>query len=251
MILNSESDNQEFSSWQIVKTAFFNTNQYFIRLVSDISFSLLLFICAFVPLWIWYINTFGIGHWMVMIFQIMMFSSMYILVLFMVSFYLFNIIHPASQSLKFWKFAQEVSWPWLVEGIKASMIIVATSFLFIIPGVIKQIHYIFFSFVVFFNQDYKKGKINALKHSKKLSKGLGWWIFGLFMVLPYFINYISMAVVQKVVLVEQTQSVWIMFPILILCVYIVVLTMTYLYSILYFMYVIKDQNQMVNYDSIK
>ena len=248
MSLNTVSDNNSSSSFQIVKTAFFNTNKHFMDLVSDISFTLLLFICVFVPMWVWYITIFGVEHFIVTFFQLLMNASFTIVILFMLSLSLFNRICSSSHTLTFWKFTKEVSWPWLVEGIKASGIIFAAFLCFIIPGIIKNIHYTLFSFVVFFNKNYKENKIDALKHSKELSQGLGWWIFGLFVVLPPLISFIP-GLIPKIVF-EQTDSLWIIYPSLILCLYFTSLLFTYIYSILFFMYVIKDQNQMVGFVKI-
>ena len=146
------------SPFQVVKSAFLNTNKHFIGLVSDISFILLLFICMFVPLWVWYTKTFGVNSPIILVFEVMMNSSLFVVILFMLSLCLFNRINSSSRRLTLWGFTKEVSWPWLVEGVKATVIISLATFCLIIPGIIKSIHYAFFSFVVFFNKDYKEGK---------------------------------------------------------------------------------------------
>ncbi|MDE0118820.1 MAG: hypothetical protein OXM55_02285 [Bdellovibrionales bacterium] len=244
MDLNTVSENKNLSSFQTLNWAFFHTNKHFINLSLDISFTLLLFICLFVPMWVYYINTFGAEHFIVSVmFTSVMHLSFVVVILFMVGLCLFNRICSSSQVLTFWGFTKEVSWPWLVEGIKASIIIFAGLLCFVIPGIIKQIHYAFFSFVVFFNKNYKEDKIDALKHSKKLSKGVGWWIFGLFIVPPYFIGQIPGSVSQ--IVFAQTDSLWIIYPTLILSLYVTYLIFTYIYSILFFIYAIKDQSQMV------
>ncbi len=224
---------------QIVKKAALNTNKHFTELVSYISFSLLLVICLFVPLWVWYIKMLGPENFIVAVFKMTMDFSFSVVIIFMISIFLFNKTHPNSQKLTFWKFTKDVSWPWLVEGLKVSIITIAALFLFIIPGIIKSIHYTFFSFVVFFNQDYKEGKINALKHSKKLSKDLGWWIFLLIFIIPMCIAFISKWAVKLVF--QQTNSLWIIYPVLIFCLYITCILLTYSYSVLYFMYTTKEQ----------
>ncbi|MDE0518841.1 MAG: hypothetical protein OXH36_04730 [Bdellovibrionales bacterium] len=243
MDLNTVSENKALSSFQVLKMAFFNTNKHFINLSLDMSFTLLLFICVFVPMWVYYVSIFGAEHFIVSMFTGVMHFSFVIVILFMVGLCLFNRTCSSSQVLTFWGFTKEVSWPWLVEGVKASIIVFAGLLCFIIPGIIKQIHYVFFSFVVFFNKNYKENKISALKHSKNLSKGLRWWVFGLFMVLPYFIGLIP-GFIPKVVF-AQTNSLWVIYPSLILCLYITYLLFTYIYSILFFIYAIKDQEQMI------
>ena len=102
------------------------------------------------------------------------------------AFYLFNRTHPPERALKFWTFTKEISWPWAWEGLKASGIILLGICVFLVPGIIKSVHYTFFSFIVFFDQDYKAGKVSCLKRSKELSKGIGWWIFGLGIVFAVF-----------------------------------------------------------------
>ena len=247
MNLNTVSEKTTLSSFQILKSAFFNTNKHFINLSLDMSFTLLLFICVFVPMWVYYVNIFGPEHLIVSMFNGVMHISFLIVILFMLSLCLFNRIGPSSQTLTFWGFTKEVSWPWLVEGVKASFIIFAGLLCFIIPGIIKQVHYAFFHFVIFFNKNYKEDKIDALKHSKKISKGLRWWIFVLFIILPSCIGLIS-GYAPKIVF-AQTDSLWIIYPILILCLYVTYLVFTYIYSILFFIYVIKDQSEMI--DSVK
>jgi len=96
---------------------------------------------------------------------------------FTTGFYLFNRTHPDSRSLKLWAFIKDVSWPYIGERLKAFLIILMGLLVFIIPGLVKKIHYIFVGFVVFFNRDYKEGKISVLKYSKQLTKGLRLWIF--------------------------------------------------------------------------
>ena len=248
MNMNFISNDDRPSSFQIVKSAFLDANKHFYGLVWDISFSLFLFICMFVPLWASYINSFGQDHFVTVTFKIIMNLFLYSVIYFMVGFYLFNRTHPDSKSLKFWEFIKEVSWPWVVEGLKASFIMMAGYCVFIIPGIIKSIHYIFVGFVVCFNPAYKEGKINALKHSKKLTKGLGLWIFFLFIVCPLLIELIPDIVAQ--VTFQQTGFLWIVYPILMLGLYIKCLALTYLFSILYSMYTLKDQIFMIK-DHVK
>ena len=232
---------QPLSSYHIVKTAVLNTHKHFFGLAKEISFLTLLFVCMFVPLWVWYIKAFGIAHIILVAFEMMMCGSLLIVALFLTSLYLFNKTQTDSPDLKLWKFTKSISYNWLIEGIKASIIVLAGLFLFIIPGIIKQIHYTFFSFVVFFNKSYKEGKIDCLKHSKNLTKGLGLWLLVFSILLPVIVNSIPGAYVKMVF--RNTDSVWIIYPLLILCMYVVCLLFSYLSSILYFMYIIKDKNQ--------
>ena len=236
---NITPENNSLSGFQIIKTAVLDTNKHFTGSVSYTSFPLLLVICIFVPLWVWYIKTVGLDHEITTVFELNMYCFFLVVITFTVSLFLFNKTHPPSSRITFWKFTKEVSWPWLVEGLKSFVIIIGALFLLIIPGIIKVIHYIFLSFVVFFNKDYKEGKINALKHSKKLSKGLGWWLFFLICIVPYFITKIPHLVVKSIF--SQTDSLFIIYPLLILSLYICCMLSTYLCSVLYFMYTAREQ----------
>lgn len=239
MNVNQISHLKPTSSYEIVKNAISNTHKHFIELVQHTSFCLLLVICMFVPLWVRYTKILDPEHFIVEFFEMTMYSSFIVVVLFTISLFLFNKTHPDQPALKFWKFMKEVSWPWLVEGLKSTAIIIGGLFLFIIPGFIKAVHYMFLSFVVFFNQDYKEGKVNALKHSKKLSKGLGLWIFMLTIVIPFFIKWISESAGEWSL--KQTSSLWIIYPSLTLQLYAACVFYIYCYSILYFMYTAKEK----------
>ncbi len=219
---------------KVVKTAYLSTNEYFFKLVSDITFVLILFVCVLVALWLWPLKMFGPEHLITKMFSVYVYLSLCVVILFMIGFYLFNRTHPPERALKFWTFTKEISWPWAWEGLKASGIILLGICVFLVPGIIKSVHYTFFSFIVFFDQDYKAGKVSCLKRSKELSKGIGWWIFGLGIVLPFLIQS-----AQDVFLTSflKINSLWILYPVLVLYVYVISLCFTYLCSMLYFMYI--------------
>ncbi len=245
----STFEDYSLSSFQIVKTAISNTNKHFSGLIRDTSFSLLICICVFIPLWVYYIKIFGNEFYIVQIFELIMCGSLLAVALFTTSLSLFNKTHPNLKKLTFWQFSKEITMPWIVESLKASVIIIAGLCILVIPGIIKHVHYTFFSFVVFFNKNYKDGKIDALKHSKALSKGVGFWLFFLSVLLPVLVNTIPGSCAKSIF--NKIDSIWIAYPILIFCLYIVCLFFIYLCSVLYFMYVIKDKNQMIKSDSIE
>ncbi len=235
------------SSWGIMKFAFVHANRYFFSLVSDISFFLIVTICVFTPFWAFYFHEFGsdqsFGAFIILLgFEFSMVGSIQLLIWFMVGFHLFNKTHSDSKPLCFWTFTKEVSWGLFIEGIKSLVIIIAATFLFIIPGIVKLIHYMFFPFVVFFNQNYKKGEIDALKHSKKLSKGLFWWIFLLCVALNFLPLFLGPL---KNFIFAQVDSPLVFYASMILALYIISLPVIYLFSLLYFMYAHKDQGQMI------
>ena len=234
----AKTESQPLSSFQIVQKAFEDTNTHFKGLALGMSFSLLLTISAFVPMWVWYINAYGQTTMMVTLFQIMMVFALFIVVLFMSSLLLFNRTR-AQKPLSFWRFTKDTSWPWTVEGLKATCIILAGLIVFVIPGIVKCVHYMFFHFVVFFNPDYKAGNITCLKHAKKLSQGLRWWILGLFIILPHFIGEIPNQMAKMVFV--QTDSLFIIYPALMASLYVMGLAVTYLFSLMYFMYFLKEK----------
>ena len=245
----SESNSQEAvarSALSILKWSFHKTNIYFFSLCKDISFPLILLICVFVPLWVAYIQRFGLEHWLVKVFELCMNGSLWLFVLCMVGFCLFNKTHSKEQSLKLWPFTKSITWPLLIEGLKATVIICAGFFLFIIPGFVKQVHFTFLTFVIFFNRLYHQGELKALQHSQKLSRGLGWSLFVLAIVIPSFVHEI-VGQVKQFLHFPVFQYEVIRYPALILCVYINSLIIVYLFSILYFMYVTKDREQMIHY----
>ena len=227
------------SSYQIVQKAFCSANAHFKGVALGVSFSGLLIISAFVPMWVWYIKAYGQGAMMVTVFQLMIIFTIMIAMIFMTSLVLFNKTNPDKKPLNFWGWTKDISYPWTVEGLKATLIILAGLIICVIPGIIKCVHYMFFHFVVFFNQDYKEGKINCLKHSKKLSHGLGWWILSLFVILPHFIGEVPNQT-AKVVL-AQTDSLFIIYPALIASLYVMSLGFAWLFSLMYFMYFLKEQ----------
>ncbi len=228
------------SPLQIVKSACLSAGRHFLGLTRDISFPALLCISAFVPLWVRYIKIFGQSAFILTAYEMFMSGALLIVALFMTSLCLFNKSSDSSQNLSFWKFTKEVSLPWTVEGLKATVIVTAGLFLFIVPGIIKQIHYTFFSFIVFFNKSYKKGNTDCLKHSKALSQGLRLYLLGLCVVLPLIIN--SFPGKSAKIIFENTNSLYVVYPLLALCLYIVCLCFIYLSAVLYFIYVIKDKD---------
>ena len=234
-----EKNKEPLSSMEIIKAALADTHQHFKPLVLNLSFSLLISICVFTPLWALYIKVFGMDHIMVRLFEFVMFFSICVVIMFMASFYLFNRTHPPEQALKLWRFTTDVTWPWLIEGVKAAIIIMAGIIFFFIPGIIKSIHYTFFSFIVFFDKNYKENKISALKHSRELVRGLGWWIFFLFLIPSNLITGIPGVLLSD--LYTLTESVWIIYPVLILFAYVISVFYIYLISLSYFIYVIKEK----------
>jgi len=67
--------------------------------------------------------------------------------------------------------------PLTLEGIRVAANVLLWILVFVIPGVIKQIRYSFFPFIVLLNPDYARGDIDALKESERRVKGHTWTLF--------------------------------------------------------------------------
>ncbi len=230
-----------YNSKAVLKTAFAKTHQYFLATTANVSFSVILVFCAFVPFWVLYINQLGEDHFLVRVVEGLTVFSLQIVVLVAISIYLFNQTH--TKKLLLWPFTKKVTLPWLLEGLKASVIICLGYLAFFVPGVIKTIHYTFFTFVVFFNKQYKKGNISALKHSKKLSSGLAWWLFGCYIV--YYIVYFFLSYIKDILLAHFLVG-WNLFLILGVYTYLVMLPCIYLMMLFYFIYEIKDKEHIID-----
>lgn len=228
----------------LIEQALKKANKYFIKTVGQLSFSLIICICIFVPFWVRYIQLFGLEHPLTILVEFTIVFSLQVVVLFMVSFYLFNRTHSPESALKMWSFTKEITWPWCVEGLKASVIVILGFIALFIPGIIKTIHYTFFSFVVFFNRSYKEGKINALKHSKELSKGLFWWLI-LFYVVYYMFHILLTWIKQSAVEFSLSHSDWVLYSTLGVYSYLLLLVCIYLFIALYFVYAERDRDQMI------
>lgn len=78
------------------------------------------------------------------------------------------------------KIVSQHSWPLFVEGLRMTGHILMWAILFVVPGLYKQIRYIFVPFVVLFDPEYKNGKVDALSQSSELTKGVFWILTGIF-----------------------------------------------------------------------
>ena len=74
----------------LVERAFQQANRHFIKIVGQLSFSLIVCICIFVPFWVKYIHMFGLEHPLTIIVEWTIIFSLQVVVLFTMSFYLFN-----------------------------------------------------------------------------------------------------------------------------------------------------------------
>ena len=261
----SDMEKKQLSFFATLKKANLNTQKHFISTLKDISFVLLIFISIFTPIWERYISVYGnislgdlfnalqVPTSIIMMYEgflhapiILNFfegfvipSVFYVVILYVVSWSLFNRTHPQEKPLTLLSFTKKTTLPWTIEGLKALLITgVAFTFL-IIPGIIKTIHYTFFSFVVFFNPDYKKGNLNCLKHSKKLSKGVRILIF-LIVIFPAPLLSQYLFLFIKKLFLSLSEHLIIVYPALALSLYIFCMIVVYLFSLLCFLYFIQE-----------
>ena len=230
------------SSFKIVKQSFERAYSHFWDLVVQISFSLLIVISAFVPLWLFYRDSFGADSIPTRLFEITMNFSIYVLVLFLSAVSLFNKTFKPAQPLKIWPFTLKITWPLLYESLRALFIIVGYSFLLIIPGVVKAVRYFLVTYIVFFNQNYHAGKLDALKHSHHLSQGYGWWIFLLFIVSPSLLSALPGVLIEEFLNMPLYQ--WLKYLFIVFFVYIGALISLYFVMVLFFLYCAKDKEHL-------
>lgn len=244
MNLKFEYNEYQNSSVKIIKTALLNTNYYYFRIIQQIILPLLCVIALFIPALVHFINLLTPKSIQFTMISLMMNHSIVYFSVFLVGFYLFKIINPSIKLPNFWKFTQIISWPWFIESMKASFITLLFYILLIIPGIIKTIQFSFFSFIVFFNSDYKDKKINCLKYSQTLSKGLGWYLLVICILLP-FISY-KIIIHHTLIFFYLTNKIFIQYLVLTIGVFIWSLVISYLNSILFFLYIIKDKLHKIN-----
>ena len=120
------------------------------------------------------------------------------------------------------------TWPLFVEGLRMTAYILLWSIAFIIPGIYKQVRYIFVPFVVLLDLRYQKGEVDALEQSAELTKGIFGWLLTLF--LASFVVDIGFEMLLQIhpVLVHPAARV--------LMGGLTLLVSIYFYTIFYFMY---------------
>lgn len=240
----SKNQVKTIKTFPIVKQAFQKANQYFIKATAWLSLSLIVCIAIFVSMWVKYIHVLGLEHPLTKLVSFIVVLSLQILVVFMLSLYLYNKTHTPKSAIKMWSFTKEVTWPWCWEGLKASVIMIIGFIILFIPGLIKMVHYTFFSFVVFFNRFYKEGKISALKHSAELSKGFFWWIAGFYIgynAVSLLVFFVAEAAMEW----SLSRSTWILYVVLGSYSYFEMLIFIYFFAVLYFIYAALDRDQMI------
>lgn len=71
------------------------------------------------------------------------------------------------QPISFGEFLERKFKPLVAESLRSITRILLWSLCFILPGIYKYTQYLFVSYIVFFNEDYEDGKIDALEHSAR------------------------------------------------------------------------------------
>ena len=250
MDTHSQSPIPQITTSALIKRSFLNTHKYFWQVISDISFPVFLTIAVLVPISGIYIRAFGEKHPIVMLFELVADATIGVLILCLLGFYLHKRVFPKAQlPPTFWAFSKEITLPWTLESLKASFFIMLGFIVFLIPGFLKFVHYIFVSFIVFFNSEYRAGQLQALKHSQELSFGIGWFLFFLMFILPYVLNFLSNVVVNFIFGGMSFSGALYLLVTLKMC--IGSLITFYILSVLYFIYVIKDNKHIVGYESAR
>ena len=224
------------SSFKTISNCFSQTNRCFFGLVKNLNFSIFITIALFSPFVIYYRDAFGPEHFLTQINSGVIGVSIQTLVLFMSAIWLYNKTEKPTEPLKLWPFTLKVTWPLIWEGFKALVIICFGFIFFIIPGVIKTVHYAFLPYVIFFNKNYHAGKINALKHSKHLSKGFGWWIVFLFIINPTLTVEFVNNTLQQVTLHS-----WLAYLPVFIAYYIFAVINQYFFALMFFVYRSREQ----------
>ena len=239
--IQSVSQLQGKSSFQVMKWCFSQANKYFFPLTVHTTVSLWLVIFLLVPLWQYYINNFGMEHIVPTIFELFIYVAIPSLELFMSAIWLYNKTKKPDKPLRLWPFTVQVAWPWLWEGLKVSIIFILATFLLIVPGIIKTIHYMMVPYVVFFNKSYKEGKLDALKYSEDLSKNFRWWIFFVFLIIPALCSW---PLTKALKIAHGITDQWLKYLMIFLELYVLGLISLYFIIALYFLYYYKDKSNM-------
>lgn len=82
----------------------------------------------------------------------------------------------------------------IIESLRAWGKTFLWTFVFVIPGLIKYIHYILTPFVVAFSERYKKGEVDALEYSTKIAKSFYWsikcWMGVFYLIIPAIMYFV-------------------------------------------------------------
>ncbi len=70
-----------------------------------------------------------------------------------------------------------------IEGIRAFSVCLLWLMLLIIPGVVKYVRYFFVPYIVVANPEYQAGRVDALKESDRLVRGISWPLFIIILAL--------------------------------------------------------------------
>ena len=229
------------SPFQVIKSCFGMANKYFFPLAQHATVSIWLVIFMVIPMWQYYIKNFGSEHSMSLMFEMFIYLLLPSLELFISAIWLYNVTKKPEKPLRLWPFTIEVTWPCLWEGLKVTVITSLATLLFIIPGIIKTIHYVMVPYVVFFNKHYKENKVDALKHSKHLSKNFRWWILLVFMIIP---GILSSPISKALEVTMNMQNSWFKYLLIFLELYAYGLLTLYFIIALYFLYYYRDEHNM-------
>lgn len=112
----------------------------------------------------------------------------WILPLFFISF--MQTLQPETSSISFLSKTQDYTREWLRGMGEASL----WMFVLVIPGLLRWVEYSLLPFICFFNSDYQKGEVDALKYCRKILRGhrLKLWLLwlGFGVIIPLLLTSI-------------------------------------------------------------
>jgi uncharacterized membrane protein len=88
----------------------------------------------------------------------------------------------------FWAFSEKHVMPLTIESIRMLAMTILWGLALVIPGVIKYVNYSFVQYVVIADPEYAAGKVDALKESERLMKGISWSFF-IYLVAQNALDY--------------------------------------------------------------
>lgn len=74
--------------------------------------------------------------------------------------------------ISFWRWSNSSIWPLAIEGLRVLARLLMWSILLILPAFYWYCRYIFVAYIVLLDQNYKQGQIDALEHSKLLTRNI-------------------------------------------------------------------------------
>lgn len=81
-----------------------------------------------------------------------------------------------------WAVSSKYSKDLAAELMRVTAGVVVGVVMFVVPGIARAIRWTFVPHIVLLDDQYEAGKRNALTYSAELTKGIGWWLFALWVL---------------------------------------------------------------------